>query len=227
MPETKKGEPGSGDYERVICQIKGVLGARLVTEPDGSISEIHIMAVSGRNPKQIVRDVESAILVQLGVAVDHKKISIVQVELPELPGEVAEEGLSYTQGDRLRLVSINLFTRGLETEATVEVEAGTGGTIYQGHAFGPNAPEYNLRLVAAATVNALEKCCGSNWSIALEDLVWVEVAHHRAAVCAIILVTHQGSEYLVGAALADGDDRQAAARAVLKALASRCYHAND
>ncbi|MDN5327234.1 MAG: hypothetical protein PWP41_1930, partial [Moorella sp. (in: firmicutes)] len=56
---------------------------------------------------------------------------------------------------------------------------------------------------------------------------WVEVAHRRVAVCAIILVTHQGSEYLVGAALADGDDHQAAARAVLKALACRCYHSND
>lgn len=227
MPETKKGEPGSGDYERVICQIRGVLGARLVTEPDGSIGEIHIMAVSGRNPKQIVRDVETAILVQLGVAIDHKKISIVQVELPELPSEVAEERLPYRPDSRLRLVSINFFTRDLEAEATVEVEAGIGGTIYQGHAFGPNAPGYNLRLVAAATVNALEKCCGSNRSIALEDLVWIEVAHRRAAVCAVILVTPRGSECLVGAALSDGDDREAAARAVLKAVACRCLHSID
>ncbi|MGI9861396.1 hypothetical protein SDD30_08430 [Moorella naiadis] len=224
MTESRKNKPGPEDYERIICQIKGVLGARLVTDSNGDLSEIHIMALSGRSPKQIVRDVESAILVQLGVAVDHKKISIVQVEDPALPGEVREDRAMYTSTScRLRLISINLFTRGPEAEATVEVEVGSGGgsTVYQGHAFGPNAPEHSLRLVAAATVNALTKYCGSNWSLALEDLVWVEVAHRRAALCALILVTAVGSEYLVGVTLAEGDERQAAAQAVLHALSCR------
>ncbi|MDN5362219.1 MAG: hypothetical protein PWP70_1266 [Moorella sp. (in: firmicutes)] len=224
LTESRKTEAGSEDYERVICQIKGVLGARLVTDTGGNISEIHIMAVSGRSPKQIVRDVESAILVQLGVAVDHKKISIVQVEAPALPGEVAEDRAMYmTTNCRLHLISINLFTRGPEAEATVEVEVGSGGggTVYQGHACGPNAPEHSLRLVAAATVNALAKYCGSNWSLALEDLAWVEVAHRRAALCALLLATSLGSEYLVGVTLVEGDERQAAARAVLQALACR------
>lgn len=228
MTESRKNEPGSEDYERVISQIKGVLGARLVMESGGEISEIHIMAASGRSPKQIVRDVESAILVQLGVAVDHKKISIVQVEAPALPGGVAENRAVYMPaGCRLRLISINLFTRGLEAEATVEVGVGSGDTVYQGHAFGPNTPEHILRLVAAATVDAMAKYCGSNWSIALGDLVWVEVAHRRAALCALIMVSPLGSEYLLGATLAEGDERQAAARAVLQALACRFCSRQD
>ncbi|MBC7323683.1 MAG: hypothetical protein H5T99_00010, partial [Moorella sp. (in: Bacteria)] len=217
----------AADYERVICQIKDILAARLVTAPDGSIGEIHIMAKSTRNPKQIVRDVESALLIQLGVSVDHKKISVVQVQEQELLDGVAEERVPYrSAGLPLRLVSINLFTRGLEAEATVELDTGFSGNVYQGYACGPNTPERHLWLVAAATINAIEKYSGGSWNMALEDLVWVDVAHRRAALCAIVLVSQSGYEYLAGVALVKGDERQAAAQAVLKALACRfCIHA--
>ncbi|KYH31445.1 hypothetical protein MOMUL_23540 [Moorella mulderi DSM 14980] len=221
LPESKR-EPGVADYEKVICQIKDVLGARLVTAPDGSISEIHIMAGSNRNPKQIVRDVESALLIQLGITVDHKKISVVQVQGQELTGEVAEDKALYRSTCMpLRLVSLNLYTRGLEAEATVELEAGLSGTIYQGYACGPNTPERHLWLVADATLNAVEKYSCGIWNLALEDLVLVEVAHRRAALCVIVLVSREGYEYLAGVALVKGDDRQAAAQAVLRALNCR------
>ncbi|WP_258360799.1 hypothetical protein [Moorella sulfitireducens (nom. illeg.)] len=206
-------------YERVICQIKDVLGARLVTAPDGSIGEIHIMAGSNRSPKQIVRDVESALLIQLGVTVDHKKISVVQVDEREMPGEVAEERLPYrAAGISLRVVSINLFTRGLEAEVTVELGGRPDGDVYQGFASGPNFPSHHLRLVAEATLNAVEKASLGKWRLALEDLALVEVAHRRAAVCVIVLVRREGYEYLAGVSLIKGDERRAAAEAVLKAI---------
>ncbi|MDN5344631.1 MAG: hypothetical protein PWQ18_742 [Clostridia bacterium] len=215
-------EPEVADYERVICQIKDILGARLVTASDGSISEIHIMARSERNPKQIVRDVESALLIQLGVTVDHKKISVVQVNSQDLPAEVAEERTPYQTVCRaLRLVSINLFTRGLEAEATVELEDGLAGRVFQGHACGPHTPERDLWLVATATLNAVERYCSGLWHMVLEDLVWVEVAHRRVAVCAVALVGQSGYEYLAGVTYVRGDERQAVAQAVLKALACR------
>jgi hypothetical protein len=217
-----KQAPGVAAYERVLCQIKDVLGARLVTAPDGTISEIHIMTASNRNPKQIVRDVESALLIQLGVTVDHKKISVVQVEGRELTGEVAEDKAPYRATCiPLRVVSINLFTRGLEAEATVELEAGLGGAIYQGYACGPNTPARHLWLVADATLNAIEKSSCGMWHLALEDLLLVEVAHRRAVVCVTVLVSQAGYEYLAGVALVKEDDRQAAAEAILKALKCR------
>jgi len=216
------------DYERVIGQIKDVLGARPVTAADGSISEIHIMTRSDRNPKQIVRDVESALLIQLGVTIDHKKISVVQVSDQELPQEaVVGRGFYQTPCLPLRLLSINLFTRGLEAEATVELETGINDKIYQGYASGPNAPERNLWLIAAATLNAIENYSGGIWHLALKDLVYVEVAHRRAALCAVVMVSQGGCEYLAGVALVGGDERRAAARAVLQALACRFCSYNE
>jgi len=42
------------------------------------VSEIHVLAQAGLVPKQLVRNIESALLAQLGLKVDHRKISIAQ-----------------------------------------------------------------------------------------------------------------------------------------------------
>ena len=64
--------------ENLLTTLEGVLSARVVTTPLGEVSEIHILASSGLSPKQIVRNIESALLAHLGLKVDHRKISIAQ-----------------------------------------------------------------------------------------------------------------------------------------------------
>jgi hypothetical protein len=61
-----------------LTSLEGVLSARVVTTPLGEVSEIHILAQSGLAPKQLVRNVESALLAHLGLKVDHRKISVAQ-----------------------------------------------------------------------------------------------------------------------------------------------------
>src|ERR671920_2360815 len=46
--------------------------------PLGEVSEVHVLAQSGLAPKQLVRNIESALLAQLGLKIDHRKISIAQ-----------------------------------------------------------------------------------------------------------------------------------------------------
>ena len=48
----------------------------MVTTPLGEVSEIHVLAQAGLSPKQVVRNVESALLAHLGVKIDHRKISV-------------------------------------------------------------------------------------------------------------------------------------------------------
>jgi hypothetical protein len=64
--------------ENLLTSLEGIISARVVTTPLGEVSEIHILAQAGLTPKQIVRNVESALLAQLGLKVDHRKISIAQ-----------------------------------------------------------------------------------------------------------------------------------------------------
>ena len=55
--------------ENLLTSLDGVLSARVVVSPVGEILEIHVLAQAGLAPKQVVRNVESALLAQLGVKV--------------------------------------------------------------------------------------------------------------------------------------------------------------
>lgn len=64
--------------ENLLASLEGILSARVITTPLGEVSEVHVLAQAGLAPKQIVRNVESALLAQLGLKVDHRKISVAQ-----------------------------------------------------------------------------------------------------------------------------------------------------
>ena len=64
--------------ENLLTSLEGILSARVVTTPLGEVSEVHILAQAGLQPKQLVRNIECALLAQLGLKVDHRKISIAQ-----------------------------------------------------------------------------------------------------------------------------------------------------
>ena len=59
--------------ENLLTSLEGILSARVVTTPLGEVSEVHILAQAGLAPKQLVRNIESALLAQLGLKVDHRK----------------------------------------------------------------------------------------------------------------------------------------------------------
>jgi len=67
------------DAQRWIGQIKGVLQSKVELESDGQIAGIHVVAGFDREPRHIVRDVESLLKARLGIDVYYKKIGVVQV----------------------------------------------------------------------------------------------------------------------------------------------------
>src|SRR6266498_1643952 len=77
-PENLPDPWGVRRAENLLTSLEGVLSARVVTTPLGEVSEVHILAQAGLAPKQLVRNIESALLAQLGLKVDHRKISIAQ-----------------------------------------------------------------------------------------------------------------------------------------------------
>src|SRR5262245_49609052 len=71
--------------ERLIGQVRGVIGARVLCDAQGAIAEIHVVAAPQRSAKQMVRDIESLIYVRGGMRVDHRRISLAQLAEPDLP----------------------------------------------------------------------------------------------------------------------------------------------
>ncbi|MEO7520557.1 MAG: hypothetical protein ABIW79_01950 [Gemmatimonas sp.] len=62
--------------EELIATLQGVLSVRIVPSDTGSIDEIHVLTTDVVLPKQTVRNIESALMAQLGLRVNHRKISI-------------------------------------------------------------------------------------------------------------------------------------------------------
>ena len=81
--------------EELLVTLPGVLNVRIVPGPTGEVSEVHVLTTTEVSPKQTVRNVESALLANLGMRVSHKKIS---VATSEGPAAEAIRAARYTPG---------------------------------------------------------------------------------------------------------------------------------
>jgi hypothetical protein len=62
--------------EELIATLPSVLSVRIVASPTGAVDEVHVLTTDAVLPKQTVRNIESALMAQLGMRVNHRKISI-------------------------------------------------------------------------------------------------------------------------------------------------------
>ncbi len=83
--------------EATLNRLRGILSSRIVVGDAGEIAEIHVMATPERIPKQIVRDVESALFATFGTRVDHRKISVAVIGAGK-PGESSPPALEPLPG---------------------------------------------------------------------------------------------------------------------------------
>ena len=74
--------------EELVASLSNVVSARISSDASGAITAIHVLVGGATAPKQMVRNIESALMAQLGRRVDHRKISVVQQA--RVVGAVAE-----------------------------------------------------------------------------------------------------------------------------------------
>ena len=65
--------------EAELKRLPDVVGARVVADDIGRPIEIHVLAETGKHPKQIVRDVQSVALASFGLEIDRRIVSVVQL----------------------------------------------------------------------------------------------------------------------------------------------------
>ncbi len=195
--------------EQLIYQVRGVQGARLITDPQGQIDEIHVVGTPQRNPKQIVRDIESILYVRGGIRLDHRKISLVQV---------AEREAAST-GRRLQLLEVSISAG--EEETRVEVLLGLQERRFKGSRCGITDPASRSLLAATATIEALNRAIGAQGSFRLERLQRQPLGELDTFLTHLSFVLESGLEVLLGVSIVREDEAGAAARAVLDAANRR------
>jgi hypothetical protein len=171
--------------ENLLTSLEGILSARLVTTPLGDVSEVHVLAQAGLSPKQLVRNIESALLAQLGLKIDHRKISIAQtadvkpieaLEREALRDRVLQrtllfENLSVAPGRRQHriLITVTLSYRGVTETAEEETS---------------DTPRSRVEGAAKASVGVLDRLLAES-SIALEGAKIVEAFDRQFAFVAV------------------------------------------
>lgn len=73
--------------EELIATLKDVVSARITSTENGSVDTIHVLVTGDTPAKAVVRNIESALMAQLGLKVDHRKISVAATTRRPVTGE--------------------------------------------------------------------------------------------------------------------------------------------
>lgn len=204
-----------GEMESLIARLPGVVRCFIAVNDWGAIEEIHVLATLERAPKQIVRDVESALLAQWGVRVDRRVISVAQIA--DLP-QVRPTGRLTIAEFRLDLDTV----RGLASSRVVLQPSDDDSVQYVGEWTGRYVPSQHLRALASAAVEAVNQVPTVREALVLSDLQTVQLGGKSVVVVAVsFLNPRRREEVLIGAVAERGDGQGAAVRAVLDAVNRR------
>ncbi len=154
--QTAKPEWSIEGAETLLNSLKGVVSARVVARPGGSIEEIHLLTEGDVTAKQSVRNVESALLAHFGLKIDHRKVSVAQTGEESGPAVTAFDFGGPPVERRFLFVTHRVDTeRGHRARIGVTVEF--GGEQFEGEATGAALPRARLETTAAATLAAIGK----------------------------------------------------------------------
>lgn len=218
------------EVERLLCSLAGVVSARVVANPLGRLEEIHVLAAPVIGPKQVVRNVQSALSAGLGIIVDRRIISVAQIRrdalepvqaLDSADGAEAARASPGTdaagRGESARLVFLGWDAQNrshTDSECRVRVRrdedefagAGAGAANVLGRA------QAGARAVFAAVAAALDED-----TVALESASVVET-HGRSFVLVSARATAGRESFqLTGVARLDRSPEEAAILASLQA----------
>ena len=203
--------------ENLLTSLEGILSARVVTTPLGEVSEIHILANAGQNAKQVVRNVESALLAHLGLKIDHRKISVAATaEVKPLQaldlGAVRDRaGQRVVLFEELAMATVP-HARRLTATVTLAAEGRTETVTEEG----PDTQRNRMETAARAAVVALGRLFDAQ-SLALEGAQAIELFDRSLALVGVLVSGARDSRLLVGTAEVRESVEHAAVYAVLDA----------
>lgn len=229
-----------GAVERELCRIPEVRAARIVADDNGQLVEVHILATTGKAAKQLVRDVQSVAITSSGIDIDHRIVSVVQLEedgttVAASPAAAAAAAVAAadaadvasTNGhdtsvpvDRVIVDSVLVAKHELRAKATVTLKRGEEQAV--GVAEGTVASTARWRIVAEAALNALRTLEPGASTVSVEMAGVQRIGDRSLGIVTLIMVIPPHEELLAGVApVRGGAEEDAVARAVLDATNRR------
>ena len=209
--------------EELLNSLVGVVSARIVARPGGSVEEIHLLATRELTPKQVVRNVESALLARFDLEVDHRVISVAQSDVDTQSVKVDAEPAPEASGPEMRILFIGhqVLTERAH-RVRVEVTTEWRGKRYTGEATGADLPRARLEATAAATLAAAESALAplmeeDGATLSLDGVKVIEAFDQTFVLVAVHAMHGRQVTALAGAAAVDDSPDRAVILSTLQA----------
>ncbi len=196
------------EYDALLCKLPGVLHVQFVLDEDGSVTELHVLASSGRQPKQIVRDIQSAMMAVYGIDIDHRVISVAQINMRS-PQELVRNFRLICEE-----VSMSTGIGGAKCSVTLSYD----GNTFLGKAQSSASSLSRQRMVAEATLEAVHQFLNRENLFSVADVKLSEAAGEPVAVVAVLCNKNQKSDLLIGATCQNDDLNTAIVKSTLDAI---------
>jgi len=218
------------EAERLLLSLKGIISARVVARPGGEIEEIHLLTTMDVKPKQTVRNVESALMAQLDLEVDHRTISVAQTQTPQPPRPMPEPTVQLMPKPGPAERRLLFHGHQVETERSHHVrhrvEIAWGGERFVGEASAADRPRAKLEAVGVATLIAVEAALASTeeetddrraLTLTLDGVKVVDAFDRTFVLVAVHAISGRDVTSLAGATVVEESADRAAILATLQA----------
>jgi hypothetical protein len=205
------------DLEDELCRLGGVLAVRVVGDRTGRPVEVHVLSDLTKPPKQTVRDVRAVAHTVFGIELDHRIVSVAQLDTNESDTPV---GIVLPSAEtRVRVGGVHAETDGLRSE--IRVTLIDGDREHVGYAEGSVAAVARPHLVAAATLDALRQIEPAADGVHLASSDVSRLGASRVAIVTVVYVDPPLELFVSGSAIVRSDRDDAVARALLDATNRR------
>jgi len=211
------------EIEGLISALRGVLAAHVTLSALGRIEEVHVLADEQLHPKQIVRNIESALSAGLGLGVDRRLISVAQVRGDpdvrddEVEPEPEPAALEQERDVVTRYVFVGYDARTqADLEATCRVTIRRGSEVISGTGSGPSTALGRAQAAARAVFAALAAARRDN-TLGLEGVTLLETHGSQYVLVAAHAAAGRETHALTGVALLHRSPEEAAILAALQA----------
>lgn len=139
----------------------------------------------------------------------------------EAPAERPAGRASGRAGDRgsdgrVRFVGVNVYVAGPRVQAQVELR--WKGVSRMGSASGWASRDSAHRMIAAATLSALQEFLEESWAMSLQNIEFVRFGREEVVIVGLSLITHRHEKLLAGCCPVEQDGHQAVVLATLAAV---------
>ena len=218
--------------EELILTLPGVVSAKIIESESGAVEQIHVLTTAELTPKQVVRNIESALMAHLAMRIDHRKISVAITSEPKAKptpahptparqfmvggGATPEMGVKRYTARRLYFEDVEV--RGSRSKGvSCRVTLRKGEESYIGEAHGIEGDRSRLDLAARATVFAIGSAEGREGQLAVEGVKVMEAFDREYVFVGVTVRSGRDSQLLVGNCEIKGSAETASALAVLAA----------